>query len=76
MQKFCFSCGMPVGGKTAGPAENYCVYCTDDQGTLKARNEIRDGIGQWMQQWQGVDRETALKRAERYMAAMPAWAEQ
>ena len=58
----------------AGPAENFCRYCTHADGTLKKKKEIRKGIARWMQSWQpDLDDETAAKRARRYMRSMPAW---
>ena len=44
----CQSCGMPMndtgdhGG--ANPTNPYCQYCTDDTGTLKSREEVREGM--------------------------------
>lgn len=59
-----------------GPAEDYCKHCTDEQGELKPREEIRTGIAQWFRIWQpGLDEDTALTRADHFMQAMPAWAE-
>jgi hypothetical protein len=59
-----------------GPAENYCKFCTDEQGNLKPRNEIKQGCAGWLKSWSpDLDDETALKRAEHYMKAMPEWAD-
>ena len=76
MDKFCHSCAAPLSGEFKGPAENYCKYCSDEQGSLKSREEVRRGIAEWFKRWQpDVDDEKALARAGAYLNAMPAWAE-
>jgi hypothetical protein len=77
MDKFCYSCGAPLGVPDfKGPAENYCKYCTDEKGNLKPKEEIKKGIAQWFLGWQpNLDEKKALARAESYMKSMPAWAE-
>ncbi len=73
---FCLSCGMPLSAPDAkGLSEKYCKHCTDDDGDIKAREEILQGMAFWIGKWQHVDEATALKRAEHYMQAMPEWAE-
>lgn len=58
-----------------GPTENYCKYCTDEDGNLKPRDEIRKGVASWFQSWQpDLSEEKALERAEHYLKSMPAWA--
>ena len=75
--EFCLSCGAPLNvPDMKGLAEQYCVHCTDDDGNVKSRDEIKEGIAMWIARWQGVDHETAERRAEHYMQAMPAWAEE
>jgi hypothetical protein len=77
MNKFCFSCAAPLAMPDfKGPAEDYCKYCTDEQGTLKSRSEVQMGVAQWFQQWQpNIGQDQAMSRAEQYLKAMPAWAE-
>ncbi len=77
MNKFCYSCSAPLEmSEFKGPSENYCKYCTDEQGNLKSRDEIKTGIVEWLKTWQpGLDQEKAQVRAEYFMKAMPAWAE-
>ncbi len=77
MDKFCFSCGMPLSMPGAkGVSEDYCAYCTDSKGNLKSQDEVKAGLAQWLQQWQaGIDQGKALERAAHYMKAMPAWAD-
>lgn len=77
MDKFCQSCGVPLAmPEMQGPAENYCKYCSDEQGNLKSKDEVQWGISEWLKTWQpGLTPEKALSRAAHYMKAMPAWAE-
>jgi len=76
MDKFCFSCGVPITPEFKGIAENYCKYCSDEKGQLKSREEVKTGMVQWFKMWQpDLNDEKALVRAEHYMLAMPAWAE-
>ena len=77
MNKFCYSCTAPLEmPEFIGPAENYCKYCTDEQGDLKSRDEVKIGIAEWLKTWQpDINQEKALARAEHFMKAMPAWAE-
>ena len=78
MNGFCHSCSAPLNVPDfKGPAENYCKYCTDEQGNLKPRDTVRQGIAEWLKSWQpNLDDATALTRAESFMKAMPAWADQ
>lgn len=77
MAEFCHSCTAPLSAPNfKGPSEIYCKYCTDDKGNLKPREWVREGISQWFLSWQpGITKEIALKRADVFMQAMPAWAE-
>lgn len=76
MDKFCYSCGVPLMDQFKGKAENYCVHCTDADGQLKSREEVRQGMAGYFMTWQpDIDHATALKRAEFYMQSMPAWAD-
>lgn len=73
----CHSCAAPLAVPGfAGPAENYCRFCTDASGKLKKKKEVRRAIARWMQSWQpDLDPGKARKRARRYMRSMPAWAD-
>ncbi len=77
MEKYCLSCSAPLGlPGFKGPAENYCTYCTDSNGNLNSREEVKTGIAQWFKTWQPeLTDETALVRADNFMQAMPAWAD-
>jgi hypothetical protein len=75
--QYCHSCGVPLDmPDMKGMAEEHCKHCTDDNGKLKSKEEVRQGIAWWLKSWQpGIDDATAMKRAEQYMKAMPEWAE-
>jgi hypothetical protein len=76
MEQFCHSCGMPLNMPDVKVmSERYCQHCTDDDGSVKPREEIHRGIAMWLKSWQpGISEEEALKRADSYMRAMPEWA--
>lgn len=73
--RFCHSCSMPLTGSDGTTvAGNYCQYCSDESGNLKTREEVKQGIAEWLGSWSpGVDSAECLRRAEHYMQAMPAW---
>ena len=75
--KNCMSCGMPMtkikdfGGWD--PANNYCVYCSNPDGSLKSYDEVLQGIASLMMVSQNLDEETAERAAKEHMSRMPAW---
>ena len=75
--KNCMSCGMPMtkleefGG--GNPANVYCVHCSNPDGTLKSRDEVFEGMTNFMMMSQNMDKKTAEKAAREHMANMPAW---
>ena len=75
--KNCMSCGMPItkledfGG--GNPANVYCVHCSNPDGSLKSRDEVFEGMTNFMMMSQNMDRETAEKAVKERMAKMPAW---
>ena len=74
MNRFCQSCGMPLPDKGSAA---YCQYCTDDKGKLKPREAVAEGIAAWLEQFSPNDGKVDFKkRAESYLKAMPAWAEE
>ena len=77
MQKFCHSCGMPLAGPEADKAKgDYCQYCADARGNLKSRDEVRQGLAQYLAGIKPEEKDVDyLKRADAYMQAMPAWAD-
>ncbi|KPA09498.1 Zn-finger protein [Candidatus Magnetomorum sp. HK-1] len=77
MNKCCHSCGIPINmPEFQGPSKNYCKHCTDKDGIIKPKEEIKKGIAVWLKSWQGdLSEKDSLNRAEHYMLAMPAWAQ-
>ena len=75
--KNCLSCGMPMtkleefGG--GNPANVYCVHCSNPDGSLKSREEVFEGMTNFMMMSQNMDRQTAEEAAKEHMAKMPAW---
>ena len=75
--KTCMSCGMPMtkvedfGG--GNPESLYCVYCSKSDGSLKSREEVFQGMVNFMMTSQKMDRETAEGTVEERMSKMPAW---
>jgi hypothetical protein len=76
----CQSCGMPMndtgdhGG--ANPTNPYCQYCTDDTGTLKSKEEVRQGLINYYMQTDGLTVEQASLKADERMSSQPAWMQQ
>ena len=75
--KACLSCGMPMskvedfgGGNTESL---YCVYCSKPDGSLKGREEVFQGMVDFMMTSQKLDRETAESAVKDRMSKMPAW---
>lgn len=72
----CESCGLPMdhpedyGGQI--PGNKYCKYCTDSEGKLKTREEVRNGMINLMKSKGEKDAE---KLVDKYMKKMPAWSE-
>ncbi len=76
MQTYCESCSAPLDGDFKGVADNYCKYCTDEKGKLVPREQVKQGIAHWLKSWQDINDDVAVKRAEHWMQAMPAWADE
>jgi uncharacterized glyoxalase superfamily protein PhnB len=77
LAKKCLSCGMPMtkpeefGG--GNPANSYCVYCANPDGSLKSYQEVLEGMSGFMMKTQNMNRETAGMAAKEHMSKMPAW---
>jgi uncharacterized glyoxalase superfamily protein PhnB len=75
--KACLSCGMPMtkvedfGG--GNPDNLYCVYCSKPDGNLKSREEVFQGMVNFMMTSQKMDREAAESAAKERISKMPAW---
>lgn len=76
--KFCRSCGIILDGNIAKEAvPNYCGYCVDEKGDLKPKQEIQVGIAEWLKCFAPQEgNPDFMKRADSYMKALPAWAEE
>lgn len=74
--KFCHSCCMPLNTpESQSKNELYCVYCANENGTLKEWDEILAGATNFIASWQHIPLEEAKKRAVRMLSSMPAWAD-
>ena len=73
----CLSCFMPVSEISEPPEKTlYCSYCTDEAGELLPREQIQAGVAEWLKSLTPEDEETDyMKRADYYLKASPAWAE-
>ncbi len=79
MDKTCASCGMPLIGKDdyAGgdPNAAYCVHCVNEDGSVKACEEVFEGGVQFFMQATGADRASAERITRRNMRQQPHWAD-
>ncbi|MGB0722795.1 MAG: hypothetical protein ACPGU7_10420 [Gammaproteobacteria bacterium] len=72
IENFCHSCAAPISEGDG----RYCERCRDDAGELRAYEDVHENVARWLLSWQpGIGLGVALKRAEDYLRAMPAWAE-
>ena len=73
----CQSCGMPMGEDKqhgAGDPKNpFCVFCTDEKGKLKTREQISTGMAAFFMRKRRMDADVAEKFVDDYMKKMPAW---
>lgn len=74
--RFCHACTMPLDEKTENAkSKNFCMHCADANGKVLPREQVQKGVAGWMTEWQGIDFATAMKRADHFLKAMPAFAE-
>jgi len=74
----CESCGMLLEPGVAAyglSADKYCKYCTDEEGNLKSREAVREGMINFYKS-QGKSPEEAEQFVDSYMQEMPAWQDQ
>jgi len=73
----CDACGMPMTQPSqhakGNPQSRYCLYCTNIAGHLKSREDIREGMIQYVMKLEDWPREKAAVDVERKMATLPAW---
>lgn len=76
--KFCHSCGVPLDGKMGKETvDNFCHFCVDENGKLKPREVIRGAVIEWLKMFPKKGSHPNFeKRADNYLKAMPAWAEE
>ncbi len=76
-KKLCESCGMPMiqpGDFGAGDQDNkYCVHCTDKEGKLKPREEVRGGMIKYFMSVKQKPEGEAIRFVDEWMKKMPAW---
>lgn len=53
--------------------KNYCHHCAREDGTMKSRTEVLDGMTAFIVRTQGIDSSAARQHAERMMGGLPAW---
>ncbi|MCU7501428.1 MAG: hypothetical protein HF309_19300, partial [Ignavibacteria bacterium] len=47
--KFCQSCGVILDGSVAKEgAPGFCTWCVDEKGNLKAKEEVKAGVADWL----------------------------
>ncbi|MBD3209781.1 hypothetical protein GF318_00175 [Candidatus Micrarchaeota archaeon] len=75
--KKCESCGMPMMKQSdfGGAREDnrYCAHCTYENGNLKPRHEVREGMIAYFIKMKKLERKAAEEFVDRHMARMPAW---
>ncbi len=55
------------------PGNKSCVYCSHPDGTLKPKNEVREGMTRFWMARDNLDRTAAEKKTDEHMSKMPAW---
>ena len=73
----CNSCGMPFAKSEdhalGNPQNEYCVYCTREDGTLKSYEEIWQGMTDYLVRSQGIETKAAQLIAKETLQNLPAW---
>ena len=77
LMKFCIACGMPMEKNEdfgrSNPSYDTCVYCTNEDGTVKSCEEIFEGGVNFFMGAIGGSRLQAEKITRKNMAALPLW---
>jgi len=50
-----------------------CIYCTDEKGRLKTREQVRNGMVNFFMKAKKLDEKATAKFVDDYMKKMPAW---
>jgi hypothetical protein len=77
MQKFCQTCGMPLNKKEdfalGDENSNFCLYCTNADGSVKTCEEIFEGGVNYFMTQIGDNRPLAEKITRKNMGGLPYW---
>jgi hypothetical protein len=73
----CRSCSVSLLDEDhRGVSDRYCRFCADERGHLRPRHEVQTLIARWFRYWQaGLPEDEAMRRADLYMQALPAWSD-
>jgi hypothetical protein len=76
--KYCNACGMPLMKKEdfslGDENSDFCLFCTNPDGSVKAGEEIFEGGVQYFMSQFGGDRNMAEKLTRKNMSQQPYWA--
>jgi hypothetical protein len=69
---------MPLTEEFVNPkAPQYCSYCTNEAGELLPREQVQAGVAGWLESIAPAGSAANFAaRADHYLRAMPAWAEE
>jgi hypothetical protein len=57
-------------------SKDYCVHCTQPDGSMKSYEEVLESMAAFMVRTQGLDKGVAREAARAMMSKLPAWKEQ
>ncbi|MGH0054453.1 MAG: zinc ribbon domain-containing protein [Sphaerochaetaceae bacterium] len=77
--KNCITCGIPMKEKSdftmGDESKDYCVYCTNEDGTMHTFEQKKVGMTEFIVKTQGLDPVVAEDVALSMMRKLPAWAD-
>ncbi|MCK9393512.1 MAG: zinc ribbon domain-containing protein [Candidatus Paceibacterota bacterium] len=77
MEKYCQACGMPLTKKedfaNGDENSNFCLYCVNEDGSVKSCEDIFEGGVQYFMSQLGDDRALAEKMVRKNMSQLPYW---
>ncbi|HAU30477.1 MAG: hypothetical protein UV79_C0004G0038 [candidate division TM6 bacterium GW2011_GWF2_43_17] len=77
MHKYCFACGMPMSKREdfaqGDEHSNFCLHCVDEEGAVRACEEIFEGGVQFFMSELDGDRQLAEKTTRKNMRMLPYW---
>lgn len=78
-EKVCIACGMPMVDEEDFGCEdmtkNTCVFCTNEDGTMKSCEDIFEGGVEFFMEATGEERYGAERLTRRNMLSLPYWQE-